>query len=279
MPRANPIFPLLPLLVLTTGCAQWKETSEATASLATPRPSPSASVIDIGFISLPIRDDQVDWRLWNDVDEQVLPDNLRQQLAANGLRVGRISGRMPTIVAEELQTDASQESLQFLEQASLLSELEHGGRRFFCRTAMRYELPVRSQMRGEVSVLVKQGDSMTGRMLVDPLFQFSLETRRGEHGEIILRMVPEIKSGNAKQAWVSNEQALRLESRRDVQSLEHLAIEIPLETGQAVLFSPTATACGLGEKMFMGQRVDEMQDVVALVVRLTQPPSLVNPNN
>ncbi|QDV69820.1 hypothetical protein Poly24_35370 [Rosistilla carotiformis] len=279
MSRAS--YPLLAFLWLglLSGCAQWKDSHEAGSGLTTPRPSPSSSVIDIGFIPLPIRDEQVDWRLWNDVDEQVLPDKLRQQLAANGLRVGRISGRLPDLVAEELNAAPEQESLQFLEQANLLSEVAHGGRRVYCRPSTRYELPVRSQMRGEVSVLVKQGDCLTGRCLIDPLFQFSLETRRGDNGEVILRLVPEIKSGNMKQAWISNEQALRLESRRDVQALDHLAIEIPLELGQAVLISPTAIPCGMGEKMLMGQRVDELQEVVAVVLRLSETPSIATVTN
>ncbi|QDS89388.1 hypothetical protein EC9_35870 [Rosistilla ulvae] len=279
MNRAILLLLTLPSIGLVPGCANWKEANDSVAALATPRPSPSAAVIDIGFVSLPIRDDQVDWRLWNDVDEQVLSDDLRRQLAANGLRAGRIAGPMPALVAEELNAGAKQESLQFLEQANLLSEVAHGGRRVFCRTAMRYELPVRSQMRGEVSLLVKKGDSLTGRRLNDPLFQFSMETRRGDHGEIILRLVPEYKAGDMKQAWISNEQALRLESRRDVHALDHLAIEVPLEVGNAVLISPTATPCGIGEKMLMGERVDEVRDVVALVLRLTQPPSIKSISN
>ncbi|QDV13606.1 hypothetical protein CA51_34970 [Rosistilla oblonga] len=279
MNRATLQLIALLLLGSLSGCAQWKDANDTVSALATPKPSPSASVIDIGFVPLPIRDDQIDWRLWNDVDEQILSDDLRKQLAANGLRAGRIAGRMPKLVADELEVAPQQDSLQFLEQANLLSEVAHGGRRVFCRNAMRYELPVRSQMRGEVSVLIKKGESLTGRRLIDPLFQFSMETRRGDNGEIILRLVPEIKSGDMKQAWISNEQALRLESRRDVQALEHLAIEIPLEVGHAVLISPTATPRGIGEKMLMGQRVDELQEVVAVVLRLSQSPSITPQGN
>lgn len=267
---------------LASGCAPWKSISDTKSILVKPKPSPTSSILDIAFIPLPIRDDQVDWRLWNDADEQVLPDQTRKALAMNGLRAGRIDGELPDVVTSELAIsdtiddgagDLSAEPLQFLAQANLLSDMSHGARRIHCRTATRYELPVRAPMQGDISLLLREGEHMIGHTLTDPLFQFSMETKTGSDGQMILRLVPEVQHGGVKQAWVSKEQALRLDARRDVHVFDHLAIEIPLQAGQGLLVSPTAIAVGLGEKMFMGDRVDAQLDVTALFIRMTKEPS------
>lgn len=260
---------------LFVGCASWHSDVELAPLLPPPQPSHNASVVDIAFVPLPVAEGKVDWELWNEVDEQVLPKQLRELLAANGLRAGRIEGQLPEVIASAMDNQPGDDSSQLLQQAELVSEVSHTQRRMFCRPGSRYELPVRSQIQGDVSLIVRHPDTLSGWRLADPLFQFAVETRLGDRGETILRLIPEIKHGNLKQSWVSSEQALRMESRRSTQIIEHLIIEIPLRVGQALLISPTSTPRGLGQQMFMGKRIDATQDVVALVLRLSKEPNVL----
>lgn len=260
---------------LHVGCGAWHSETDLTPLLPPPQPSRTSSVVDLAFVPLPVNEGTVDWQLWNEVDEQVLPEKLRRLLADNGLRVGRIDGQLPDMIASHMDVQPSDQSTQLLQQADLVSEVSHTQRRMFCRPGSRYELPVRNQIQGELSLLIRNKDTMQGWRLKDPLFQFAVETRTGDQGETILRLIPEVKHGDRKQAWVSSEQALRMESRRATQIIEHLTIDMPLREGQALLITPTKTLKGLGQQMFVGKRIDSVQDVVALVLRLAKEPNVI----
>ena len=261
-------------VVLVGGCAQWNESSESVSVLPAPTAGPSVAIIDIAFVNLPINDDQVDWAIWNDADEQVLSVETRRSLAANGIRAGIVSGELPQILREQLDSSPGEDqTLTLLEQANLLSDISHGARRIHCRSDTPYHIPVRNQVTGDVTLLFKDGDTVIGDRFADPQFLFSLEVTTGLDGQSIVRLLPQIEHGTHRPNWVSNDQALRLDNRRESEVFESLAIEAPVMTDSVLLLTSTVDELGLGEQLFVGERVDGKPDILVLAIRMTKEPS------
>ncbi len=61
---------------------------------------PKYCKLDSATLARPVGDKVVDESLWNVADEQMIPPDLRLALAANGLRVGIITGNLPADVTE-----------------------------------------------------------------------------------------------------------------------------------------------------------------------------------
>ena len=84
---------LLPALLLV-GCIT-TPAQKGRSPLKPARMSPDSVVLDIFFVRFPFDDPQVNGQLWQEIDEQHFPPELRRRLTANGFRVGLVGGQLP----------------------------------------------------------------------------------------------------------------------------------------------------------------------------------------
>ena len=212
--------------------------------------------------------------LWQWTDETIVQPELRRELLLNGLRVGRVvrgerlHQRLDSLRVEKNQLD------DFLTQASVASEVSHGGQRYPARIGRRFELPLHQPIEGSHVSMVRMNGELFGRTLQDPQFLFAVTPSMGaSSAEIQLRLRPEIQHGHMRQHWVSSDAALRMESRRETWSLEELDLELTGSEGDAFLIGATVPRVGLGKQMLSGHGSDNSQQQVVLILTLQQIPT------
>ncbi len=249
------------------------------ASMLKTASSNKSIVVNVEFVPMKIDDatpDQIQ-SLWQWTDETIVPPNLRRELAANGLRVGRVVQREQ--VDRRLDQMRSTEGVlgQFLSQADVASEVSHGGQRIPMRMGIRYELPVRQPIEGAHVSMVRLDDQLLGRTLVDPQFLFAMTASAGEtQQEINLRLRPEIQHGSMRQRWVSSDSALRIDTRRETWSLEELDLNLTGSEGDAFLVGDTNPRIGLGKQMLSGHRSDHAKQQVVMLLTINQIPTAID---
>jgi hypothetical protein len=264
-------------LLLCLGCAQWNgEEPFLSATTATPstgiaaakipglpeaRLPEGAAIVEVAFINPPTN---------LTLDETLLGPELRNLLAANGLRAGRLIAADPQQV---LQSQEGEGAIRFLTETNVVSDFERRRRKLSCRDHQPFSLLVRRPVAGEVSTLVHTRDGVIGHSLISPQFGFILQTRQMDDGRISVRLTPEIQHGEIKQNFVASDSlAFRMDFNRDKWTLNELIIESPLAEGQALVVLPSSDSFGLGKQMFVGMRADQTVEQIALVLLLQKRP-------
>ncbi|MCA9219811.1 MAG: hypothetical protein KDA71_05755, partial [Planctomycetales bacterium] len=91
------------------GCAAWSTPQSDSASVETrllpaPRMSPDAVGVSITMVDIPDTAEEPYADLWNEIDEQAIPVEMRRRLEANGLRCGHISGQLPQRILDQFNS-------------------------------------------------------------------------------------------------------------------------------------------------------------------------------
>lgn len=187
---------------------------------------PRTLPVEVQFVRHDPRDPAFGPGLWNHVDEQALDADLRRRLAANGLRAGVISGRLPAAVAERLETATAVDPAA-PEDAGLrrLLRLLPGKRAEVVATTGLAEL-----------VLLEHGaEGVTGATYRDATALFALQAWPDADGLVRVRLVPELKHGPVRRAWVGEEGMFRLETGQARRSFDDLGVSVRLPAGGTLL--------------------------------------------
>ena len=261
------------------GCASWTERGvdpDGQAKLPEINENKRSLALTVEFV--PIEEDKVTaddiQSLWQWTDETAFDLELRRRLSANGLRVGRI-------VKEErfrsrLKQMRTQENVldNFLTQADVASEVSHGGRRIPMRIGRRYELPVRQPIEGTHVSMIKLGEKLIGKTLLDPQFLFAVTPTTGDSSrQVRIQFRPEIQHGSMRQRWVSSDTALRIDTRRETWSLPELDIELEGVKNDIFVIGSTMPRIGLAKQMLTGKSSENTQQQVLMLVTLSHVPT------
>src|SRR5688572_25903775 len=95
MPDGRTIRWILLSAVAVCGCSPWLRPPVSDKGLPTPLMSTETVVLEVAFVHLTPDDHSVESATWRQLDEQVLPIDLRQHLASNGLRAGVAANQLP----------------------------------------------------------------------------------------------------------------------------------------------------------------------------------------
>ena len=135
-------------------------------SLPPPQMSADSVAMDVVFVRFPLGDAELNGKLWDEVDEQHFPAELRQELARNGFRVGVIGNQVPAGAGEAAGADR--------QAAHPRRGAGGAGRRHGRRPAIRCgrHLQMRAGSRNEIlasgvyeqmPVLVREGGELRGQ--------------------------------------------------------------------------------------------------------------------
>ena len=91
------------LAAVTTICGCTPTLSKGKLSLAPAQMSPDSVGLELFFVRCPFGDPDVNTKLWQEIDEQHLPADLRERLARNGFRAGVVSGQIPVELSKLLE--------------------------------------------------------------------------------------------------------------------------------------------------------------------------------
>lgn len=261
---------LLVALAVASGCSPVKPPSAK--SLLTPASmAPESSALEVFFVRCPMGDRRANDMLWEQVDEQCLPAEVRIQLTRNGFRAGLIGGQIPDGLSKllDLAKSPTEGSADRLQGAELQEEPQVIRRHLQVRPGVRQEI-ITSEVYDELPVLVSDAGQLAGQTYQQAQGMLALKTANVLDGRVRLELLPEIHYGQQRQRWVAGQGMYRLEAGRERRVFDSLAVSTSLARGQMFVMTCLANRPGsIGYHFFCDKRGGRC-DQKLLVVRLVQ---------
>lgn len=204
------------------------------------KPAPKTLPLEIVFAR--IDDPDAGWHdeLWNLADEQAFNHALRRRWAANGLRVGLLTGALPPNLATRL------------EPTTRTSDAESGApapgdrpavmRRLLSLLPGRDTEVIAATGLDPLILLEHDGAEVHGGTYRDATAYFSLRAWPAADGRMRIEVVPTVKHGPIERSWVGEEGAFRLETGQKQQPLERLGLATTIPPGSMLLIGATGAA-------------------------------------
>jgi len=262
---------VLALAVVTAaGCAVIGP--QGKSPLTPPQMSPDSMVLEVFFVRFPFGEAEANGPLWDEVDEQHFPAELRQRLVSNGFRVGVVGGQIPVALSHLLELKdkpvPSGES-NSTELAGLSAEPRVLRRRLQLRAGRRSEI-VASDVYDELPVLICDCDGLRGKTYRKAQGLLALKAFPERDGRVRLDLVPELHYGQTRQRYVGAQGTLRLEAGRPRRVFDRMAISAALAPGQMLVLGSLVSRPGsLGDHFFTHESAGQPGQKL-LVIRLAQ---------
>ena len=245
--------------------------------------APGSAVLDIFSIRLPPGDPQLSSRVWEVVDEQQFPPDVRRNLEKNGFRVGIIAGQLPPSLSRLLdlkdQAKPNGEAQQ-VKIADLVTPPRVSSQHMQTRAGQRYEI-ASSSLIEKMPVLVSESGEIRGLSYEQAQGVFSMSIAPQPDGRVQLELVPEIQYGQNQQHWVGDQSIFRLETGRRKRAFENLKLTAVMGPGAMLLLGSQPNRPGsLGHYFFSeSDGRDDRFDQKLILMRLgqTQHDDLVSP--
>ncbi len=262
---------VLPLLA-TVGACSTLGPPENPSPLEPVRMPPESCALDIFFVRFPLGDEEANVDLWNEIDEQQLPNEVRRELTRNGFRVGVVSGQMPMTLARLLELEGKPVARGPCQQVSIAA-LESAPKVVRHHVQIRAGRPrqiVASGVQEELPVLLCSADGVCGRTYPDAQPSLALTTFPERDGRVRLELVPELHYGDYAQRYTGHQYAFRAEMSRSQRAFEETAFSASLRPGEMLLVGSLPARPGsLGDRFFT-QEVSGRKEQKLLVIRLSQ---------
>jgi hypothetical protein len=217
---------------------------EATAS----RPAPKTIPIEMVFVRAAEHDRDLGEELWQFVDEQVLDDDLRRRLAANGLRAGVVTGTLPPELAARFAPHAAAESSQMPEGPSASPAVS---RRLLRLLPGRETEIVAATGLAELVLLEHDGEAVQGGTYREASTHFALKSWPAADGRVRLELTPTVKHGPMQRSWVGEEGVFRLENGQRRHAFDRLRFELTIPADSMLLVGSAGDgASSVGDAFF-----------------------------
>ena len=265
---------LTPILLVTLAACAPIRPEEGKSPLIPVQMSPDSSALDIFFVNFPFGDEEANDLLWQEVDEQHFPAEVRQRLWQNGFRAGLTGGQVPPKLAELLQLEnkptpngqANRIDLEDLEPKVSRRHLQlPPGRRSEIVTSGVYE---------ELPVLVCNPDGVCGGSYPKAQGLLAIKAFPQPDGRVRLELVPELHYGESRQRIVGQQGAFRLETNRRRRTFDtndcDLTLTATLAAGNMLIASCLPGRSGSLGQHFFSHDVSGQQQQKLLVIRLSQ---------
>jgi len=291
LPQAVALLALRALLALSilglaglAGCARFTPAGKhhvAKSPLQPATPSPDSVSLEIIFARLQQDSTQEAQQLWQWVDEQQLPAELRRRLMQDGLRAGVLGSHLPPelVAALELSdayeakakaTDGEEAALQGVQvdrEVSVtrrLLQLRAGKRGEVLASPVLAEMPLIRRVEGCVC-----GESFERAQCL-----FAVVPQVTAAGRVDLQLTPEVHYGEPQRQWTGSEGMFRLVMSRPKKVLDDLQIETTLSAGQILLVTSLPDRPGsLGDYFFTEPSTDGPHRKLLLLRLASRPPS------
>jgi hypothetical protein len=237
-------------------------------------------VLDVFFVRYPFGDPAVNEKLWEEIDEQQFPPELRERLTRNGFRAGLVSGRMPMELSKLLEL-GDKPAPDGLVAETKLDDLQAQPR------VLRQHLQLRAGHRGEVvasgvyeelPVLVCEPGQLGGQPYSQAQGILAVKSSPQPDGRVRLELVPELHHGQPRVNYVAKQGMLLQVAGRPKRVFDDMTLTADLSPGAMLVMSSLSNRPGsLGHHFFTEN--DGRLEQKLLIVRLsqTQHDALFNP--
>jgi hypothetical protein len=260
------------LLLGVCGCAVWQQ--PAGGRLATAPPAIDTVGLDIIIARVPLGDEVANGSLWNEIDEQPLPTELRRLLAYNGLRAGVIGTRLPVPLEQLLkltETPPSGDQANHVVDFENEPALRHRLVRVVAGRRTNIICTGENSRHAELPVLVREADgALRGKTYRQVMGLLTAHAMLEGGGRVRLELVPEIEHGEPQRRFEPGEGMMKIEFGPPHEKYEFLRMSAVLAPGQMLLVTGMPDRPGsLGYQFFMEPGAQKPQQKL-LLVRLAQ---------
>ncbi len=285
MPSSPARLLLLSLALGIAGCA-WiaPQTNHSMATILQPtQMAPGSTVVEVFSIHLPPGEPDLSKRVWDEVDEQHFPVEVRRNLEKNGFRAGVIAGQIPPALSRLLDLKGKPRAggeVQQVNIADLATPSRVSSQHLQTRAGQRYEIAA-SGVIEKMPILVCEAGEIRGLTYEQAQGIFAMHVAPQPDGQVQLELVPEIHHGQNRQHWVGDQSIFRLETGRPKRAFEEMKLTAVLGPGAMLLLGSQPNRQGsLGHYFFLENNGrDDRLDEKLILVRLcqTQHDDLVSP--
>ena len=269
------------------------------------RSSPDSVAVEIRWVRFPEGDLLVNDTAWLEIDETQIPLEVRRELAANGFRVGIISGDLPEAMSRTLrqnesrsngdpekvaaksdtdQSDASEStnspSTNGAEyrtiansNSALLDEPIVRGHIKQLRRHERWEIQA-SDVLSQMPVLEPSGTQLGGNTYFDAQAMYALRIDPQPDRTVLVELTPELHYGPFRPRWTGEDGIMVQTSSRDRKVFPRMQLNVRLAAGEMlVLMNLPNAGSRLGEYFHTVESPQGRQQKLVLLRLAQTPPS------
>jgi hypothetical protein len=265
----NPV--LWRLLVVVCWCAplmagcHWLEPAPTGKSPLTPMSlSDDGAELEIVLFRFPAGDAELAGSLWNQIDEQGFPAEVRRELAANGLRVGRSGGALPDVLSRRL-TAAEDQASPAATAARMQGEPPIRRSRLQLHRGRPGKI-ITSDIYDQISLLLSDDGQVRGKTYPQAQGLFVVQVDPQPDGRVRVVLTPNLEYGVNRQQWVGEDGVFRLDPGKPKQVFERLKIDTFLAPNQILLLSSLPQRPGsLGHYLFTDPHSGRLEQKLLLI--------------
>lgn len=283
-PLASAQFPLLLLALCASGCMLFNPVVTPSGKILQPTLMPPGTVaLEVISICLPPDKPELAADVWEEVDEQDFPVDVRRHWEKNGFRAGTLAGQIPPALSQLLDfkgKPAAAGEVQHVNVADLAVPSRVTTEHMQTHAGQRYEIAASSVL-DRMPVLASEGGEIHGQTYEQAQGIFALHVVPLPDSRVELELVPEVHHGQPKQHWVLDQTFSRMETARARRAFDELKLTADLGPGGMLLLGSQPNRQGsLGHYFFLennGQDDRFEGKLVLIRVCQTQHNDLVTP--
>ena len=273
LPRSACLVLLAALAV--SGCRLASSTAEIDAPGERPRVGPFGGTparplartlpVEVFFVRCP---DDAPARLddlWSRVDEQMIDDDVRRRLAANGLRAGVLMGELPPAILAEAEPPIAAGEETTTDATNAADASPPVVRRVLRLLPGRESEVVSLKSVAELVVMEHDDDGLHGASYTDALPHFSLRARPAPDGRIRVDLVPVIRHGPVERTWIGEDGAFKVETGQRKVVMESLRWQATVPAEGMLLVGPAGEGgATVGDALFRPQGIRRETRLLAM---------------
>jgi hypothetical protein len=246
------------------------------------RMSAESCVLDVFFVNVPFGDAKANDELWQELDEQCLPSDLRQRLSCNGFRVGLVNGQMPVTLSQLMELGDKPAPLEDAEEAkpAEANGVSRVSRRHIqTQPGQRSEI-IASGIYGQLPVLAWSESGVGGETYDQAQGILAVKAYPQPDGQVRLEITPELHYGQPRKNFVLDPSGGvgHLEFHRPIRAFADLTANMKLQPGTMIVMCSLPNHPGsLGHHFFTEQDGKPAQKLLVIRLSQTQRDDLFDP--
>jgi len=240
--------------------------------LKAPQMSPDSVVLEVFRVRFPFGDPEANVDLWQEVDEQHVPADVRRRLARNGFRVGLLGGQVPIPLSRLLQLkkkpaptgEATEVRVAQLEDRPAV-ERAH----ITVRSGARAEVVASGEYEKLPALVVGESGELGGQTYEHAQGVLAVRAFPLPDGRVKLEVTPEVLHDAPRPRWVGKHGMWRIETGRPRRAFDELALEATLSPGSMLVLSSLPNRPGSLGHYFLTEDEEQLTQKLILV-RLCQ---------
>ena len=206
---------LLAVGLALSGCINPAVTASK-SPLQPPQMPPDSVAMDIIFVRVPLGDAEINGKMWDEIDEQHFPAELRERLLTSGIRVGLIGNQVPRPLAKLLAlTDKppGRNDVQQVRAADMAADAEetnHPIRRHLQMQAGHRNEIIASSVYEQLPVLIAEGGELHGKTYCQAQGMLAVKAFPQSDGRVRVELVPELHHDQPRRRFAGDQGMMRL---------------------------------------------------------------------